>query len=68
MILNDGIENDLWCKTSSKVPCHSHGDETWITKKFLFIKFHYHPIPLLSIVMYWNEFYEEKEMIEIDQT
>ena len=31
------------------------------------MNFHYHLIPPLSLVMCWNEFYEENEMIEIGQ-
>ena len=35
-----------------------------ITKKvFLFTNFHYYLIPPLSLVIHWNEFYEENEMI-----
>ena len=47
----------------SSVPCHSNGDETLITKKFiLFTNFHYHLIPFLPMVMHWNEFYKENEI------
>ena len=47
---------------------NSHGDETLITKRFfLFANFHYHLILPLPMVMHWNEFYEENEMIEIGQ-
>ena len=50
VVLNGGNGNDLWCKISSKVPYHYHGNETLIKKVFLFTNFHYHLIrPLLMV-------------------
>ena len=36
-------------------------------KSFLFTNFHYHLIPPLPMVMHWNGFYEENEMIGVAQ-
>ena len=68
MILNDGNENDLSCINSSKISYYSHGNKNVIKKKvFLFTNFYYHLIPPLSMVMHWNKFYAENEMIEVGQ-
>ena len=64
MVLNDGNRNDLLCKISSKVLCHYHENEIFITNKFFFYKFHY-LISLLPMIMHWNKFYEENEMIKV---
>ena len=63
-VLNGGNENDLQCKFSSNVPYHSHGNKTLIKKKFFIYKFSLPPLPM---VIHWNEFYEENEMIEVGQ-
>ena len=39
----------------------------WSQKAFLFTNFHYHLILPLPMVMHWNEFYKENEMIEVGQ-
>ena len=67
MVLNDGNKNDLYCKISSKVPCHSYNNETLIKKNFLFTNFQNHPIPHLSMIMHCNKFYEENKIIKVEQ-
>ena len=67
LVVYNGNRNDIQCKILLKVPYHSYGNETLITKKIFIYKF---PLPSNStppIVIHWNEFYEENEMLEVGQ-